>query len=168
MLWVAMSIVRRDPARVRRIFVELCVTEILPQQPELPQVIRDVLADVRAHRPIRLRTMIFASSSGPSTISGVISPWCARHAAEGSNLRRSFCTFRTFHHPAALVLTLRLQVQHALLFHQRKKPNSSRTSGAGSRSRAAESRTRSAQPTASSPDAASSVRPPSKRPFGDL
>ena len=36
----------RNPAHVRRVFVKLRVPKVLAQQPELPQVIRDVLADV--------------------------------------------------------------------------------------------------------------------------
>ena len=87
----------RNPARMRRVLEKLCVAEVLSQKSELPQVVGDVLAYIR-YGPV-----------GPHQNLGVFIRCC-----------RPLHT-RTLHHPAAFVLALGLEIQHALRHHQRAR-----------------------------------------------
>jgi hypothetical protein len=93
-----------DRVRVGRILVELLVVEILArQQTKLPQMVSDILADVR-HRAVRahddLRLFVRAGVG------------IARSCTNGDAV--SSCAT---HHPAAGILARGLLVQHAALDH---------------------------------------------------
>ena len=108
--WSASAVLGGDPALVPvGIVKELLVAEVAAQQAELPQVVGNVLANV-AHGAIRPHNDfgVFVGTAWPRPSGASV---CAS---------RCYIAFgrsaRTGHHPAALVLALSLEVEHALVF----------------------------------------------------
>src|ERR1035438_2551925 len=109
MRMVLLSVRRRNPALVSiRIPEKLSVTEIAPEQPELPHVIRNVFADV-ADRAIRAHNYLLI-------FLGNLVVLCTSRA-----LRSRFSRSRPSHHPTTFILPTTLKSKHACFFQLAKR-----------------------------------------------